>query len=113
MESEKLSLENRSIFDNPQNVKRLLHCLYGSCVLLIALDFVIHRHTSHSWESLWGFYAIYGFVSCVVLVLVAKWMRTFLMRPEDYYDFEGRDHEGKADFAENPRAEVGGHDVDA
>ena len=100
--------EKRYLFDNPQNVKRILYFLYGCCVLLFALDFVIHRHTSHSWETLWGFYAIYGFVSCVVLVMVAKWLRTFLMRPEDYYD-----HEGKADFAENSKAEVGGPDVDA
>lgn len=104
--------EKKYFFDNPQNVKRLLHFLYGSCVLLFALDFVIHRHTSHSWENLWGFYTMYGFVACVVLVRVAKWMRTFLMRPEDYYDSEGRDHEGKADLAENLREEVGGHDVD-
>ena len=100
--------EKRYLFDNPQNVKRILYFLYGCCVLLFALDFVIHRHTSHSWETLRGFYAIYGFVSCVVLVMVAKWMRTFLMRPEDYYD-----HEGEADFAEKIKAEVGGPDVDA
>ena len=105
--------DKRYLFDNPQNVKRILYFLYGTCVLLFALDFVIHRHTSHSGETLWGFYAIYGFVSCVVLVMVAKWLRTFLMRPEDYYDSEERDHEGKADFAENPKAEVGGPDVDA
>ena len=100
--------EKKYLFDNPQNVKRILYFLYGTCVLLFALDFVIHRHTSHSWETLWGFYAIYGFVSCVVLVMVAKWMRTFLMRPEDYYD-----HEGKADFSEHPNVEVGVPDVDA
>lgn len=103
-------------FDNPQNIKRVLYGLYGCCAALFVLDFVIHRHTIHSWESLWGFYAIYGFVGCVVLVLVAKWMRTFLMRAEDYYD-----NEGSADFAEakdfdsskKNDANVGGHDVDA
>ena len=78
------------LFDNPKNVKRVLHLLFICCVILFALDFVIHRHVMHSWENLWGFYAIYGFVGCVVLVLVAKWMRTFLMRSEDYYDDEGK-----------------------
>ena len=105
--------EKKYLLDNPQNVKRLLYFLYGCCALLFILDFVIPRHTTHSWENLWGFYAIFGFVACVILVLVAKWMRIFLMRPEDYYD-----HEGRADFEENsgtdePNAEVGGHDVDA
>jgi len=68
--------EKKYLFDNPQNVKHVLHFLYGCCVLFFALDFVIHRHTTHSWENLWGFYAIFDFVGCVVLVLVVKWMCT-------------------------------------
>ena len=87
--------EKKYLFDNPRNVKRILYALYAGCVLLLLLDFVIHRHVIHPWENLWGFYPLYGFVGCVVLVLVATWMRTFLMRPEDYYD-----NEGKADFVE-------------
>ncbi len=79
---------NKHIFDNPKNIKRVIHLLYICCAVLFALDFVIHRHTVHPWENLWGFYAIFGFVGCVALVLIAKWMRTFLMRPEDYYDPE-------------------------
>lgn len=82
--------EKTYLFDNPLNVKRILHILYGCCAILFVLDFVIHRHTIHGWENLWGFYAIYGFVGCVVLVLVATWMRGFIMRPPDYYDDEGR-----------------------
>lgn len=99
--------EKKHLFDNPKNVKRVLHILYGCCVLLFALDFVIHRHVLHSWENLWGFYPLYGFVGCVILVLVATWMRTFLMRSEDYYD-----DEDKTDADKNS-AELGGHDVDA
>ncbi|MDE0955136.1 MAG: hypothetical protein OSA07_01590 [Pseudomonadales bacterium] len=76
------------LFDKPKNVKRVMYFLYASCVFLFALDFVIHRHVYHSWENLWGFHAIYGFAGCVVLVIVATWMRKFLMRPEDYYDDE-------------------------
>ncbi|MCU7939413.1 MAG: hypothetical protein KZQ64_03350 [gamma proteobacterium symbiont of Bathyaustriella thionipta] len=87
--------EKKYLFDKPDNVKRLLHFLYGCCAVLLALDFVIHRHVVHSWENLWGFYPLYGFVGCVVLVLVATWMRTFLMRSEDYYA-----DEGKTEYAE-------------
>ena len=82
--------EKKYLFDKPENVKRLLYFLYACCALLLVLEFVIHRHVMHSWENLWGFYPLYGFVGCVVLVLVATWMRTFLMRPEDYYDNEGK-----------------------
>ena len=99
--------ERKHIFDNPVNVKRVLQILVACCLLLFGLDFVIHRHVMHSWENLWGFYPVYGFVGCVILVLVAKWMRTFLMRSEDYYV------EDKADIKERDDAELGGHDVDA
>ena len=74
------------LFDKEINVKRLLRSLYFICGLLLVLDLFIHRHVVHSWENLWGFYPLYGFVGCVLLVLIARWMRTFLMRPYDYYE---------------------------
>ncbi|MAT83120.1 MAG: hypothetical protein CMQ43_10855 [Gammaproteobacteria bacterium] len=74
------------LFDNPRNVRRLIHALYGLCGLTLVLDFVVHRHVDHPWEAAWGFYSIYGFVACVLLVLVAKEMRKVIMRKEDYYD---------------------------
>lgn len=102
--------EKRYLFDNPKNVKRLLYTVYACCIVLVLLDFVIHRHIYHSWESLFGFYAIYGFVGCVVLVLVAKWMRTFLMRDEDYYDRKEL-KQGKKPI-EQAEKKVGGEHVD-
>lgn len=73
-------------FDKPENVKKMLKVFYVICVLLVVVDFIVHRHIYHSWENMPAFYAIYGFVGCSILVFVAKWMRTFLMRGEDYYD---------------------------
>jgi len=77
------------IFDKPQNVRRVLWALVAICIATIGADFVYHRHIVHPWEGVWGFYAIYGFVACVVLVLVAKELRKLLMRAEDYYDRDG------------------------
>lgn len=76
----------QALFDNPDNIRKLLRVFYGICALLFAADFVVHRHIEFRWEGLPGFYPLYGFVGCVILVFAAKWMRTFLMRPEDYYD---------------------------
>jgi len=73
-------------FDKPENVRKLLRVFYVICGLLVLVDFVVHRHVYHGWENIPAFYAIYGFVGCVVLVLIAKEMRKFLMRGEDYYD---------------------------
>ncbi|OUS30778.1 hypothetical protein A9Q98_04575 [Thalassotalea sp. 42_200_T64] len=91
--------EKKYLFDHPKNIKRLLYLLYSCCILLFILDFFIHRDVSHSGENLWGFYPLYGFVTCVVLVRVATWMRTFLMREEDYYANETMDNESMDDKA--------------
>lgn len=81
-----MNSDNPGFFDKPENIKRILRVFYAICALLVALDFFIHRHTYHPLEELYAFYPVYGFVGCVVLVLIAKWMRTFLMRDEDYYE---------------------------
>ena len=82
-------------FDNPRNIKWVMNIFYACCVLVVVLDFVINRHVYHSWENLPAFYPIYGFVGCVVLVVIASWMRTFLMRSEDYYDKQYDAHDNK------------------
>jgi hypothetical protein len=83
-------------FDNPRNVKRVIRSLYAVCALVFSLDIISlvisamggHelRHAETSWEGVPGFYAIYGFVACVILVLAATQLRKILMRKEDYYD---------------------------
>jgi len=78
--------EKRHMFDDEKNVRRVLKALVVVCILAAGADFIYHRHVVHPFESVWGFYAIYGFVACVILVLLAKEMRKLLMRDEDYYD---------------------------
>ena len=81
--------EKLYLFDKPKNVQRLMRGFYVCCVLLVLAEFVIHRHIVHPWEWIFGFHALYGFVACVVLVLIATQLRTLLMRDEDYYDDPG------------------------
>ena len=79
--------EKKHIFDNPKNVQRVLYGLLGSLVLLLALEPFVHKHPYFVWEESFGFYAIYGFVACVLLVLVAKYvLRPIVKRQKDYYD---------------------------
>jgi hypothetical protein len=84
----KKSKQKQHLFDNPRNVSILLRVFYLTCILLFILDFILHRHVALSWQDFTGFYAIFGFVACVTLVLVAKQMRKILMRKEDYYDVD-------------------------
>ncbi|MGB5277779.1 MAG: hypothetical protein WBO73_13125 [Gammaproteobacteria bacterium] len=80
--------QKQYLFDNPRNVSRLLGGFYVVCVVLLVLDFILHRHIAVKWETLTGFYALFGFIACVALVLIAKEMRKVVMRKEEYYDVD-------------------------
>ena len=67
------------------SLRRVLYTLYTCCAALLVIDALYHRHSVHPWDSWWGFYAGYGFVGCVLLVLIAKLLRRLVKRPEDYY----------------------------
>jgi hypothetical protein len=75
----------RYLFDNKRNVTIVIWGLTAVCVLLFAADWVVHRHIANDLEHLFGFYAVYGFVACVLLVLLAAEMRKLVMRDENYY----------------------------
>ena len=76
----------RHMFDDPKNVRRVIYALHAICGLSLVAEIFIHRHVEHPWEALFGFYSLYGFVACMLLVLIAKELRKVLMRSEDYYD---------------------------
>lgn len=74
------------IFDKPHNVRRFLGGFYISLLILLVVDFFIHKHADFAWEGIPEFYATYGFVSCVLLIFIAKGLRRLIKRDEDYYE---------------------------
>ena len=74
--------------DDKRNVKKIITTLVIICLVLFVSDAFYQKHPYFIVESIFGFYAIYGVVMCVALVLVAKWLRKFVMRVDDYYDKE-------------------------
>ncbi len=60
--------------------------LYVICGALLAADLIIHKHGHFVWDEWFGFSAIYGLASCLILVLGAKWLLPFVKRDEAYYD---------------------------
>ena len=77
--------EKLYIFDKPRNVKRLIVGFFTIAGILLLLDLVIHRHAELEAETWFGFYAFYGLIGSMFLVLTAKELRRILMRKEDYY----------------------------
>ena len=61
---------------------------YGILVLLILVDFIIPRHEIHFFgDRIPGFWSLFGFISCVLIIVVSKWIgHHWLVRDEDYYD---------------------------
>ena len=85
LEEELVAIE-KSFFE--KNVKGIIYTLYFVCTMLFLADFKIHHHHAHfPWEHWFGFFSIYGFVCCVLLVLLAKHVvRPVMQREENYYD---------------------------
>lgn len=79
-------MKELTIFDNPKNVKLFRIVFFLGCVVLLFSDLLIHKHGYFSWEEWPAFHAAFGFVACVILVLVSKFiLRPLVMRKEDYY----------------------------
>ena len=72
--------------DKKENILKIYIFLWLIGIILVILDFFIHRHEQLKFTEFFSFYAIYGFLGCVVLVLAAKILRKIVMRKEDYYD---------------------------
>lgn len=55
-------------------------------ILLLGLEFLIHRHGVFAAEESFMFPAIFGFLAFLFIVQIGKWLRLMIMRKEDYYD---------------------------
>lgn len=77
---------DRRWLDEPRNVTRIVYGLAVLCALAFGADLLYTKHPHFDVETWFGFYAGYGFVGSVVLVLAAKQLRRVLRRDEDYYE---------------------------
>ena len=78
--------EPKRWLERPGSVNKLIRGVAVVCVVLLVADAFYEKVTHYAWEQAPGFYAVFGFVSCVALVVAAKGLRRLLMRDEDYYD---------------------------
>ncbi len=79
--------ENTGWLEKPGNIRKLKAAFGIVLGLLVALDLTIHKHAYFHLEDLPGFYVIYGFISCVIIVAFSKGLgKLRLLRKEGYYD---------------------------
>jgi hypothetical protein len=72
--------------DSPRAGRIAFRVLAVVCAGLLVADLFYEKHSHYAWENRFGFYAFYGFLGCVFLVLTAREMRRIVRRDEDYYD---------------------------
>jgi len=54
---------------------------------LLACELLVHKHAAFAVEEWYGFYATYGLLTALLVVLIANYLlRPFTRRDEDYYD---------------------------
>jgi drug/metabolite transporter (DMT)-like permease len=70
-------------------LKTVIRLCYAVLALLVLYDiFLLDKSKAHtSMEHLPGFWSIFGFVACVIIIIASKWYgHTGIMTREDYYD---------------------------
>ena len=70
-------------------LKLVIRLSYVGLALLVAWDvlFVSKEHAHTAIEHIPGFWAVFGFIACVVIIIVSKWYGHLgIMTREDYYD---------------------------
>ncbi len=86
----------------PHNWPRLWK--WGGVILLFTViaELFVDMKPKFGFADWFAFYAVFGFVSCLVMVVFAKWLGNWVKRPEDYYDGSGQPMEAAGPAPELP-----------
>ena len=71
------------------HLKAVVWLSVGVLAVLVLVDaFLVDKEPAHTKVEHWpGFWSVFGFVACVVIVLLSKWYgHAGIMTREDYYD---------------------------
>ena len=81
-----MSEQNKHWLLRKDNIRKLWMLFIAILLATLVAGLFVHQHESFSIEDSFGFFAWYGFITCVGMVVFAKLLGIFLKRPEDYYD---------------------------
>lgn len=70
----------------PSTIRLLWIVFIVILALTVLADLFVDHHGEFGIDGTIGFYAWYGFLSCVVLVIGAKGLGVLLKRKDTYYD---------------------------
>jgi uncharacterized membrane protein len=71
-------------------MKKIHWILIGICAaasFVAEFGFLAGHPKEHWWSYVPGFYAIWGFIGCVAIIVISKAAgKLFIQKKEDYYD---------------------------
>ena len=67
-------------------VRRLWIAFLAVLVATVAAELFVSPEPHFAVERLFGWNAIYGFLACAAMILLAKALGLLIKRPDDYYD---------------------------
>lgn len=70
----------------PSTIRKLWIAFAVILGLTLVAQLFIHLHEYFVVDAVFGFYAAFGFFSCVAMVVVAKLLGLVLKQPGDFYD---------------------------
>jgi uncharacterized membrane protein len=71
-----------------KKLQTLKWIFFAVLAIVFAADFLVERHhAAFPWDNIPGFSAVYGFISVIILIIIAKVVGALIVtRKEDYYD---------------------------
>ncbi|HVM49367.1 MAG TPA: hypothetical protein VMU04_15170 [Candidatus Acidoferrum sp.] len=83
------------------------YVVLGLVVLLDAIPAIVDKEHAHTSIEHWpGFWAVFGFVACVGIIIVSKWFgHAGIMVREDYYETNAVDNASAASNHGHPVTE--------
>lgn len=68
--------------------KTLIRWCYVILALLVISNVFVDKSKAHIWlETIPGFWSLFGFIACVLIIILSKWFGSLgIMTREDYYD---------------------------
>ena len=72
-----------------ENGRVVRFLLYGIAFGILIWSLTVDTSHAHTWAEKFipGFWSLFGFISCVLLIFISGWLaKAGLSREEDYYD---------------------------
>lgn len=67
-------------------IRRLWAAFIAVLALAVLAQFAVEMRPHFAIERLYAFNALYGFLACAALILIARALGLLLKRKDDYYD---------------------------